>query len=313
MKPERILFASLFTLAFIVGTPLAYAAVDPSHIGFVESRLWFDHEPFFAGQSVRIYTTIANSSSADFSGSVEFYARDERIGKVPVTLQHGGGFQVVSADFVPEEGEYALSVRITEGMIVEEGKEPQSISYEFAAAAPITRMVVADTDGDGVGNDVDADDDNDSIPDSDDAKPLTKAVTEEREGQKQSEGARVTFTERAEEIALRTAPKIVAAAQAAIATVEDFRGNQSATVLRHKAEATARVEEEKHARATGETDPEEKYAPFNQLRLLALTAAGYTLSNKIIFYLAGAFLLYLLIRKIIPRIIRWFRREPSFE
>ena len=315
-----LLISFVLTGTFLYAVPnTTYAAVDTSHIGFVESRLWFDHEPFFAGEQVRVYTMVANSTSADFEGTIAFYDNDTKIGSSKVTLERNGGFQVVWSDWKAAEGEHALSVRITEATVKEEGKEPQTVSFNDAPYS-IRRAVDLDTDGDKIGNREDEDDDNDGIPDTEDKEPLV--VADASFSPKPDASVQETIeriTQKSQELAASTTPKIVAGVQAALQAIENFREAEGKVVEAQKEKVRQKIAEDRAAFETaaevsgGEGESKRKTDPFNQLQLLELTAAGYTLSNKVAFYLAGALIVYVLLKKVLPRIWGLFRRKESFE
>ena len=312
------LFSFLTTLLFIMSTP-AFAAVDSTHVGFVDSSLWFDHEPFFSGQEVRVYTTLANSSSADFNGVVEFYDGETTIGNAQVTLERNGGFQVLWADWVPQEGDHTVRVKIAEATLTPPGGEPEVVEYTQEPAS-LTRFIDTDTDGDGVGNKEDTDDDGDGIPDVDDAEPLIKKVdtsssdvAENPELVSVKENIEDKSTEtlsKIGEFASSTSPKVASAIESTIDAIEEFRETQSKNIDEKLKEVKYKIEEDKAGFENvelGEGEEKKKNDPFNQLQLLALTTAGYTLSHKIVFYIVGVFLLYLILKKVIPGIFGLLR------
>ncbi len=307
-----ILYTATF-LFFLLVTPVL-AAVDATHVGFVHSSIWFDREPFFSGQEVRVYTTLANSSSADFKGVVEFYDGDVAIGSAQVSLERNGGFQVLWTDWVPEEGDHSVSVKIIEATLTPVGGEPEVVSYTEEPEALI-RFVDTDTDGDGVGNREDSDDDNDGIPDNVDDEPLVKSVVEESDTEENSvkENLKEKSTKvisKIGNIASSTSPKIIAAAEKTYEAIEEFRTTQSKNIdekiktIKHDI-----VKDEAEDLPDGE---KKKNDPFNQLQLLAFTAAGYTLSHKIVFYITGIFIVYILLKKIFPWIYRLIRPKEDF-
>ena len=166
---------SVIILIFLMFSTPVLGAIDTTHVGFVDSSIWFDREPFFSAEKVRVYTTLANSSTADFKGTVEFYDEKTVFGKTEVILERNGGFQVVWADWIPKEGNNKISVEITEAIITPAGGKPEAVVYKNKPTYTVNRFVDTDTDGDGIGNKDDNDDDNDGIPDNKDAQPLIKA------------------------------------------------------------------------------------------------------------------------------------------
>ncbi len=315
---------SITVFIFLMFSVSAFGAVDTTHVGFVDSSVWFDREPFFSGEQVRVYTTLANSSQDDFKGVVEFYDGETVIGSAQVSLERNGGFQVVWADWVPKEGNHKISVKITKASLTPLGGKPEVVEY---SNKPVTvdRFVDTDTDGDGIGNKDDSDDDNDGIPDNKDAQPLVKLVKNSDSKSKGSikrnlEDESTQFIEKVGEIASSTSPKIIAGVKKTINVIERFRKTQSKNVDKRIKQIKQKIaENQKNIKnisildknGKGKKDNKKKNDPFNQLQLLALTTAGYTLSYKIAFYITGAFILYFLFRKIIPRIYNFVRRRNN--
>jgi len=290
---------SIITFLFLIISAPVYGAVDATHVGFVDSSLWFDREPFFSGKEVRVYTTLANSSSADFSGVVEFYDGETVINNAQVTLERNGGFQVVWADWVPEEGDHRVGVRITEATLTPPGGEPEVVEYN-AEPAVLNRFVDTDTDEDGIGNKEDDDDDNDGIPDSEDTEPLVKAVVENSVKENLEEKS-TQLVSKIGEVASSTSPKIVAVVEKTLDVIEEFRVTQSKNIDESIKQVKQKIEEDQVGfEDAPEGEEKKKNGPFNQLQLLALTTAGYTLSHKVVFYITGIFVLYFILRRIIP-------------
>ncbi len=314
-KTSAIIIA---TFIFSVFVAPVFGAVDTKHVGFVDSSLWFDREPFFSGENLRIYTTLANSSSADFKASVEFYDGNAVIGSAEVTLERNGGFQVVWVDWTPKEGDHTVSVKITNATLTQPGEESKSVEYGNSKTYTLSRFVDTDTDNDGIGNTEDTDDDNDGIPDKEDTEPLIAYIeqenkTDQAEGssiKKDLEDKSTQIVSKVGEFASSTSPKIIAGVNDTVNTIEKFRKEQSKNINEKIKETKEKIKNEKENLEDGyldETEEVKKSAPFNQLQLLALTVAGYTLSNKIAFYITGVFILYFLLRKIIPWIYRLIR------
>jgi hypothetical protein len=287
-----------------------YAAVDTTRVGFVSSPLWFDREPFFAGQHVRVYTMLTNSSSGDFSATVEFYDNDTVIGTSTITLAQRGGFQVVWADWTPSEGDHTLSASVINATLTEGGGEPQSIAFVGSSASLPARFVDTDTDGDGIGNRTDTDDDNDGILDVDDADPLVAT----RESVPEAQNALLESSKNAGNVLqafiATSTPKIIAVAKAIVSAIDTARTEEGKKLL---TQAEIIQEEIKATKELSETTEERKTDPISQIKLLALTTAGYTLSNTILFYVVSAILLYLLLRKVVPWIVRKIRGKDTFE
>lgn len=73
----------------------------------------FSPQPFFAGESVRVYTDLQNLGSQDISGQVSFYQGPNLLrSAVPFFLRSGGVSQGVWIDWTPAEGTYNIMVKV---------------------------------------------------------------------------------------------------------------------------------------------------------------------------------------------------------
>lgn len=313
MRTHPIIIFLLSVLLLTASTSV-HAKVDATHVGFVDSSVWFDHEPFFSGEEVRVYTTLANSSPADFKGVVEFYDGETMIGTSQVTLERNGGFQVLWTDWVPQEGTHTVQVQITEATLTPPGGKAESIVYERTPIS-LNRFVDTDTDGDGIGNKEDIDDDGDGIPDTEDPEPLIKKKEEVVHDNSTKEDIEEKSTEvisKIGEFASSTSPKVISGVKNTMDAIEEFRILQSNSIARKLKEVKQKIEEDQVGfEDAPEGEGKKKNDPFNQLQLLALTTAGYTLSHKIAFYIAGMFILYVLVRKIIPFLYGMIRNRDD--
>jgi hypothetical protein len=126
---RRSILIALTLLLFQAVAPYASAAtsVQQSDVGFVNSTIWFSRSNFSAGDQVRIYTTVKNSSAADLRGTVVFYANDSQIGTSDFSLAAGAS-AVVSARFTAQEGLQSYSARIKNTSAVLDDGTSQSVA-----------------------------------------------------------------------------------------------------------------------------------------------------------------------------------------
>ncbi len=141
-------------LFFFLAPLVAFAQQAELNAGLV-SGIWYSKFPFFAGETVRIYTAIQNNSGSDLKGKVQFSKNDEPIGDAPFSALKGGLIQVWQ-DWQAQEGTYTISARIVDAT--------PPVSSSFAAAQQEV-VVDKDTDKDSIGNLQDNDDDNDGLTD----------------------------------------------------------------------------------------------------------------------------------------------------
>ena len=145
---------ALFLLVFLLLPLNVLAQQEPLNAGLV-SGIWYSKFPFFAGETVRIYTAIQNNSGNDLKGKVQFSKNSEPIGDAPFSALKGGLIQVW-ADWEAKEGTYKISAKIVEAT-------PPVLSSFALAQHEVS--VDKDTDKDNIGNTRDLDDDNDGLTD----------------------------------------------------------------------------------------------------------------------------------------------------
>jgi len=132
--------------------------------GFVQG-LWYSKTPFFAGETVRIYTAIQNNSGFDIQGTVEFLLNGAVTGKSNFSAVQGRIVDVWT-DWKVSQGNQELSAKIVQAFKLEIGKDPEPIVLANAVLGTSQVFVDLDTDKDGLGNTEDPDDDNDLLSDA---------------------------------------------------------------------------------------------------------------------------------------------------
>lgn len=171
-------------LLFFTATFVPVYAVDTSlkNAGFLPSNIWYSRSPFFAGDSVRIYTIIFNGSSEDLVGNVEFFDNNTLIGKSDFSLASGGRTRDVWIDWVAKDGKHVITARLSEVYAVDVGGKKRPIVLENVETAKNEIVVDIDTDKDGIGNKDDLDDDNDTVSDIDEIKNGTDPLKKDSDG-----------------------------------------------------------------------------------------------------------------------------------
>lgn len=153
----------IFFLLFLFFPLLAIGQTHTFNAGLV-SGIWYSKTPFFAGETIRIYTAIQNNSGFDIQGKVRFSKGTEAIGESSFSAAKGGLVQVWT-DWKAQEGTYKISTEIIEAKRLVIGKPPESIVLTSSLHAEDELSVDTDTDQDKIGNIGDPDDDNDGLTD----------------------------------------------------------------------------------------------------------------------------------------------------
>ena len=86
-------FFGIFSLLFFC---FATAQAATLNAGLV-SGIWYYKLPFFAGETVLIYTAIQNNSGTDVKGKVQFLKNEELIEEAPFSVLKGNLVQVWGA------------------------------------------------------------------------------------------------------------------------------------------------------------------------------------------------------------------------
>lgn len=158
MKLKFLIFNTLFLLATF---NIAFA--ESLEISFAND-FRYSHTPFFAGEDLRVYSTLQNSSGFDLQGIINFYDNDKFIGDFNFFIANGK-FIESWTDWRPSEGEHNLSIKISSLKKLEIAKEPKAVILDKEISLSKKQVVDIDTDKDGIGNKEDLDDDNDNISD----------------------------------------------------------------------------------------------------------------------------------------------------
>ncbi len=154
---------TFFLFALLLFFP-ALAFSSELNAGFVQG-LWYSSEPVFTGVPTRIYVAVRNNTPHDLTGTVRFADNGKRIGSSEIRALSG---RLVEAwvDWVPTEGEHAITAQVTDATlhIIGGGTQPLDVA---GITIDDSLSIDTDTDRDGVGNMTDTDDDNDGVSDED--------------------------------------------------------------------------------------------------------------------------------------------------
>src|SRR3990167_8229456 len=157
---EKLYFVFISVLLLVPA--LGYAQVSG---GFLSDNIWYSKDPFFAGDSIRIYSGIFNSSDLDISGRVEFADNGELVSASDFNVEAGGNLTRVWADWQAKAGEHKISASIVQVQITTPGREGEKIDLTNTQTQADIRQIDLDTDKDSADDEQDDDDDADGVPD----------------------------------------------------------------------------------------------------------------------------------------------------
>ncbi|MDA1337496.1 MAG: Ig-like domain-containing protein [bacterium] len=143
--------------------PISWASAEGLNTGFVEG-VWYSKTPFFAGETIRMYTAVQNNSSFDIQGTVEFLIDGTGVGQSSFSATNGRIVEVWN-DWNVTKGNHSIGAQIKEVFKVEIGKDPEPITLGTGVLGVSDIFADVDTDQDGIGDLLDLDDDNDLVTD----------------------------------------------------------------------------------------------------------------------------------------------------
>ncbi|MCK9344919.1 MAG: hypothetical protein M0P64_02185 [Candidatus Pacebacteria bacterium] len=178
-------------ILLLVLSPFSFACAADEPIknaGFVPANIWYSKDPFFAGETIRVYTIIFNGSSYDLEGTVEFLDNGVLLGKTNFSLSGGGRVRDLWVDWKATNGKHVMTARIVNVTASLAGGAKRSIALDNAETGKSERLVDLDTDGDGIGNTEDTDDDGDTVLDVDELRNNTDPLKKDTNGNGVSDG-----------------------------------------------------------------------------------------------------------------------------
>ncbi|MDP4001292.1 MAG: thrombospondin type 3 repeat-containing protein [bacterium] len=149
-------------LSLFLAAP-AFAQDTGVNAGFV-SGIWYSQYPFFAGDTVRIYTALQNQSGFDIIGRIQFFDVDKVLGESEFEVINGRLIEKWT-DWQATAGEHEIYVKLIDTFKTLAGSDPEPINLGSSTSGVDKRFVDSDNDDDNVGDLEDTDDDNDGLDD----------------------------------------------------------------------------------------------------------------------------------------------------
>lgn len=129
----RIFFISLLSCSFILAPLFTFAETASQNIGLVEHTIWYSKDPFYEGDTIKIYTLLYNSATSPVSGTVEFYDGRVTLGKKDVLISPESA-KDVSISWVVTAGDHSISAKFLNPTMAINGT-PQPITVENDVSA----------------------------------------------------------------------------------------------------------------------------------------------------------------------------------
>lgn len=281
------------TILIFFAAQVFAADLPISNAGFAPSNIWYSRDPFYAGESVRIYTVIFNSSTYDLTGAVDFLDNGVSVGKAKFSISHGGRAQDLWTDWKAGEGKHTITARLTD-VLADGPNGKQAVLLPNTETGKNERVV--------------------------DIDPAVKEAQLKAEAQKVLE-ARTQTVGKVEEVAQATIQGVPAPVREAVSigvmTIEDFRLGEAAQLGQIKEqkikEIGAIAERAKMASAPQHTtkngavavkteSPNAAEKPFAYAMLAAVSVAQFAFEWRVVFYVVILYVLYRLIKWGVSRV-----------
>lgn len=104
--------------------------------GFLDRPIWHTPESYFAGDAVRIYAAIMNTSNADVSGTLNFLVNEKVIGRRTFSLQ-ANEVEAVWYDWKATSGSHSFSATISDTSFSAQGSSTVSAPHVVTASPVI--------------------------------------------------------------------------------------------------------------------------------------------------------------------------------
>lgn len=334
------MYKFLFIFLISIGSFSFVQAIEPpiKNAGFVPANIWYSKDPFFAGETIRIYTIIFNGSTYDLSGTVEFLDNGAPIGKTDFSLSSGGRVRDVWVDWKALEGKHTIMARIVGTSASVAGGAKRTIMLENTDTGKSERTIDLDTDADSTGNADDTDDDNDGVSDVDELRNATDPLKKDTDGDGMSDGKelelaakKVAEAEKKSASSTETQGTIMSTIQkvvdyvpapvkdgatAGANAVERFRvgeGYQLRLAKEEKSreidamkaralETPKQVESAEKEKGVLETVSNAAEKPFAYVMLASLAMLQYAFEWKVVFYGVAFYVLYRLLKLVVRRV-----------
>ncbi|MDO8655442.1 MAG: hypothetical protein Q7R48_03475 [bacterium] len=292
----------IFLLGLFVFVPLLIFAAPLSNTGFLQGGIWYSKDPFFAGETVRAYAAIFNSSNEDLAGTVEFLDNKKSLGNAEFFVERGGKFAQVWVDWNVTEGEHLVEAVITKASIIRVGSSPVAIELQQAKVQESLRQIDKDTDKDGIGNKTDTDDDNDGVSDAQELTQGTDSLvpSASQEAIAQKETKQLQKDNAITETIIAFLPDGI---EKPMTVVQEAVQGILAPVVE---QVEQKQEQAQQQMASLNKNPEASTTEKTKasLYLASLSAAAFVLKTEIILYAFALFLAYLFLKALLKRVFK---------
>ncbi len=179
-KITFFLFLGTFFFSTLMFPLAASASAIPA--GVLKDQIWFSKDPFFAGDTITIFTFVFNSSDYRLSGTMVLTDGTTTVDKKTFTVLPSGGSQVVSFPWTVTRGQHNFSAKISENQLDKVSGGVVDTPISTIQTVSVKRFADLDTDHDGIGNLIDTDDDGDGLSDVEEKRLGTDPLNPDTDG-----------------------------------------------------------------------------------------------------------------------------------
>ncbi|MBI5220546.1 MAG: hypothetical protein HY978_01755 [Candidatus Liptonbacteria bacterium] len=114
-----------------------------SNLGFLRGNIWYSKDPFYRGDTVRIYSAVFNSTSNDLVGTVEFYDNGFILGRAEFSVAGNGRIKEVWTDWTATAGTHNISAKIVSARLSLVGGQEEPIRIANSTTGEDQRVIAA--------------------------------------------------------------------------------------------------------------------------------------------------------------------------
>ena len=283
-------------ISFALLMPIALYASTVS-AGLLKDQLWFSKDPFFAGDTITIFTLVYNSSSYRLSGTMTLYDGTSTIDTKPFLVDAKGGSQVVTFPWLATHGSHSFAAVITQDEFTQSTEVEKNALITATRTLRVLRFADNDKNGNGIGDSTEP--------------PPAPVVPQPATHPQPSLVTDTSAVRSTEQTLLENVPTpVVGAAVPILGALEDFRVTEAKRAQKNVALAEEKIDPQSGASGekawstllNGATSGEVVKTPLKHVQLFFELIIRFLTSNPLAFYLVLLFLLYMLARIL----IRWF-------
>jgi hypothetical protein len=283
MKRFLIIFASILFLS----TGIAFA--ENTNTGIIPGQIWYSKQPLIEGETVSIHTVVWNGENSSLYTTIEFYDKNIILGTRDVIIPKESS-RDISVSWKVTAGDHVISAAITSSKITIADGSQKLITLDSRVTQEdkqfVSKVIANINEKPAIVDAIAKDKINETVLKITDAIPASVSVP-----------VKETFS-----------------------NVEDFRNETYSTIKESKIKTQEKLDELNginstdnktvEKKSTTTTSPKNKTEavkkvstgidgtekPIAYVKFFLLSIAGFIFGSKIIFYLVGAFLIFIILR-----------------